>query len=202
VTTNFSEIPIELQHRCLDAALQNFSTHFIFEDRARILKRRLTWLDGIAGLVVGGVGLVAISFGVNSPYWNYALPIASGLMIVQGLLSLTLATSWREEYAKTLKASKDNSRLFRRYRNLGRLHFTRNIEEFNRELAILDTESHYVSEQDHELGASSWEKRRGYRAALRELQQPCPKCQNIPDSADIPSECPACGAFQLPKFRF
>ena len=68
-----------------------------------------------------------------------------------------MTNNWRDEYIKTMEASKSNNQLYRRYKELGRLQVTENPEKFNQVLTILDTESRYVSDRDLELGASSWE---------------------------------------------
>jgi mobilome CxxCx(11)CxxC protein len=187
--------PASIRQECWNQALRCFGTAYLFERRARRFRTMLRVLAfaGIAGPAI--VGAVVLSFQTDASVLPIILVLAGVLSVAQLIASLwALSAKWDDAHAYASESTSANYRLFGRYRDLARIPPS-DAADLERQFELLQAEYRNRSDQDNRQGVTDEEKRRGYRAALRELRRPCPECGNIPASME-PTDCGVCGNFR------
>ena len=177
-----------------DNAIHTFATSYIFQQRARNLKRQLLWVNylGIALPLV--MGTLVLTFGVVDPLKKVAIVIGA-LLIPQVVINAwAVLGSWveRHSYANTSAAANDS--LSTRFHELG-ANPPPNLDELKHAYDKLQIEDKARRDQDMQYDITEPEKRMGMRAALRKFQRPCASCKLAP-TAMRPSNCDVCGKFK------
>jgi mobilome CxxCx(11)CxxC protein len=183
-----------LREDCWTQALYAFGTAAIFEQRSRILGRKLRVLDFLGIGVPLAVGGVVTSFSLASQHLELAVLIAGIVSVPQLILTAwSLVSRWEDSYAYALESMADNYRFAQKYESLGR-NPPNNLREFQFRRELLNAESSYRDSLDYKQGLSDKEKRRGMQVALRQYQRPCAGCGEVPKSLK-PTDCSVCGQF-------
>lgn len=180
--------------QCWDNAIHDFGTAYVFECRARILRKRLfslTFLGVIVPIFIGGI---VTTYGTKFQYIGAILTMGGILGIIQLVASVwALVAKWDDQYAYAQESMASNYNLSDKYKNLAQ-NPPPKLDEFRGQLAFIDTENKRRSEGDYKQSISEREKRMGLRAALRKFQRACVGCKNVPASM-TPTSCDICGNF-------
>jgi mobilome CxxCx(11)CxxC protein len=185
-------IPNSKRRECNDSALHCFGTAYIFEKRAKSFRFRVRFLLflGIAG--PASVGAIISSFKLSSGYIEYVLFVAAIIAIVQLVGSVwSLVSRWDDDLSYYVESKSANYRLSDLYSKLANSSDL-SLDDYDRELRLLNKESQMRTDLDHRYDISDKEKRMGMRAGLRQCQRPCEGCKKIPTSLK-PTKCAICG---------
>lgn len=187
----------QLQLKCWQSAIHTRATAFIFEHRYRLLRRQLRAVEAAAVIVPASFGCFILAAGSSSTSW--LLPAGTVAALLSGLASI-LASSlqWRERMSKSLVSFRENDRLTARYERLAGEPPKRK-DDFVQAKARLDDIDEAQTGIDVEHGVTDEEKRMGFREAHRLRNRPCLECDTVPPSLE-PSDCGACGNFNLRRF--
>lgn len=179
------------REQCWDHAIYTFGTGFIFETRAKKLRRALRWLTFLGIAVPVAIGGIVLSFGTQSAALPFLLALAGVLAVAQLVLSVwSLVAAWNDNLAYAVESARSNYRLATRYEDLGR----NAPADLETHFSILAAERQAREDQDIARDLAEREKRMGLRAGLRKLQRACVSCKNVPMDMK-PSDCPVCGQF-------
>jgi len=173
------------------SAIESFGTAYIFEKRAAKFRGRMRLL-AFSGIVLPlTVGAVAGAFGAGSSILAISIVVAGVLGVFQlGLSAWAISAKWDDSLGYSQESTTDNYRLSKEFATLAKLAST----TFQLQLAILEAQSQSRDAQDQRQDISDPEKRMGLRAALRQFERKCVKCEKVPDSME-PTDCPVCGKF-------
>ncbi|MGW4461230.1 mobilome CxxCx(11)CxxC protein [Micromonospora sp. NPDC004704] len=187
-----------LKQEIWDRALHAHATAFIFEQRARRLKRRLRWLTFVAQIVPVVVGGLALAYGAGFPLLGAAVAIGAAVGLLQLIVSTwSVVSGWVESYGYASTSLVDNQRLARDFKQLGE-DTTSATESIRHRADILRAIDDARQAQDYGQDISNEEKRIGMRAALRERQAKCAGCQHVPTDMNS-TKCGVCGDFKIRK---
>ena len=176
-----------------DKAFHAFGTGYIFEHRARRLRRRLR-LQSFGGIVFPLLaGGILLAFGLD----HWTLPVVVSIAALAGVINLLLSAwsivdNWAQRLTYASESAWSNYQLADRFKELASNRPS--DEEFLRRYELLSVENRAREQRDHEHDLTDREKRRGHRAALREFQRECVRCKRVPSSLTA-SDCPVCGRF-------
>lgn len=188
-----AEIDI-LRKRCWKNALEAFGTGFIFEQRARRLRRLLRWLTFLGIAVPVTVGGVVLSFGTKPELLPYVIAAAGVLGVAQLIGSVwSLTATWQDSLSYARESVSANYRLSKEFADLAEAPPTR-LEEFRWRLGIIEKEDEQRQALDYQQDILEVEKRAGMCAALRRFERTCAGCGKIPRSL-IATDCEVCGKF-------
>ena len=183
-----------IRKQCWTEAVHCFATAFVFEDRARRLKKRGRLLTFLGIVLPASVGATAAAFGLDSPMAAGVLTWTAGVGVVQLIGSIwSLVNRWDDDFAYFQEAHSANRVFFDRFCKLAK-NPPEKVEDASRQLELIEVESNARSITDEKQGFSEDEKRMGMRAALRELGMKCAGCDVVPKTMD-PSNCGVCGSF-------
>jgi mobilome CxxCx(11)CxxC protein len=102
----------------------------------------------------------------------------------------SVVSGWEEELVYASESINSNDRLSSGFAQLGRT----NPSDLPQRMDILKVEDQIRRNSDNQKGISEPEQRKGMRAALRQFERACAKCNVVP--ADMKStNCPVCGQF-------
>lgn len=177
-----------------DRAVHAYATSYIFQRRARVLKKQLQLLAYVGLVVPVTVGGLVLAYGAFS-----ALPvivaIASAIAIAQVAISLwSIVGGWVESYSYATVSAAANELLSNRFAELGQNPPSK-VNELQHRYEKLQIEDDARRDQDHQQGIKEAELRMGMRAALRRFRRKCAGCEEIPTSMK-PSDCGVCGSFK------
>ncbi len=179
------------REQCWDHVIYSFGTGFIFETRAKRLRRALRWLTFLGIAVPVAIGAIVLTFGTKSDALPFLLIAAGILAVAQLVLSVwSLVAAWNDNLAYSVESARSNYRLVARYEDLGRNAPADIDVRFN----ILEAERQAREDQDIARDLTEKEKRMGLRTGLRKLQRACVSCKNVPMDMKS-SDCPVCGQF-------
>ncbi|MFY1658342.1 mobilome CxxCx(11)CxxC protein [Micromonospora sp. WMMD1274] len=179
-------------------ALHTFGTAYIFEVRARLLRRRLKWLNFVALVVPVIVGGLALGYGAGFPLLGLAVAIGGTVGLVQLTFSTwAIVSGWVESYGYAITSVVDNQRLTQEFKELAS-NRSISIELARHRYEVLVALDSSRQAQDYSQDIKEQEKRMGMRAALRDRQLACSSCRIVPTSME-PTECAVCGNFKLSK---
>jgi len=182
----------DYRRKCWDAALHAYGTGYIFQKRARRLKRQndlLTWVGFAVPLLVGA--LVGV-FG-HSKHWNVVLVTAAVIGAVQIAISLwSIIKGWADGLSYSVASAATNESLATRFAALG--EEPPGLAALKAQYEKLSIEDAARRERDNEKGVTEKERRMGMRAALRKHRRACPACQKAPTTMKS-SDCGVCGQF-------
>lgn len=180
-----------LRSKCWDLAIHASGTAWIFERRARRLRRRLKILSFLGMVVPMAIGGIVLSFGTKPQILPGFLWVAGVLGVAQLIGSVwSQIARWEDSLAYALESVTANNRLSRRFESLGE-HPPADLEL---EFRILDAENQARKDLDFRHDLTPKEKRAGLRAGLRQFQRACVSCKEVPTSMS-PTSCAVCGNF-------
>lgn len=183
-----------LRARCRDEAFHAYATSYIFQRRARRLKKRVQWITYLGFAVPMFVGLLVLAYTHLK-----SLPViagtASAVGIFQVIISLwAIVGGWVDGASYAAASAPANEVLADRYLALA-TNPPADTVEFRHEVELIRVQDHARKEQDLQQSVKDSEKRRGMRAALRKYQKPCVGCNKIPTDMTATS-CGVCGNFK------
>ena len=182
----------EFRKQAWNSAFESFGTAYIFERRAAKYRQRLTVLNFLGIVVPLVLGGTVATFGTNiKPFFIAALGIVSIFQLIGSAWSLN--AKWDDAYADARESMVANIKLRRQYEQFGRNPPT-DATEFKLRFEVLEAVANQQEEDDLKQGVSDQERRMGMRAALRQYQKRCIRCDRIPSSMQ-PSNCEVCGNF-------
>lgn len=179
-------------------ALHACATAFIFEQRARRLRKRLKGLTFVALVVPVIVGGLVLAYGAGLPMLGVVVAVGAGVGLIQLIVSTwSVVAGWVESYDYAITSLVENQRLSRDFRELGEDEGSDVVALRNR-LNILKASDDARQAQDYGQDISEEEKRMGHRAALRDRQRACVGCGQTPISMEA-TDCGVCGRFAMRK---
>jgi mobilome CxxCx(11)CxxC protein len=183
----------DYRRKCWDAALHSYGTGYIFQKRAKGLKRKSDWLTYVGLVVPLLIGALVGTFGQDKP-WGVVVIVASVVAAVQLALSLwSLVKKWPDELSYSVASATANESLSSRFAALGEDPPT-GLAALRTQFEKLTVEDTARRERDNEKDVTEKERRMGMCAALRKFQRPCPACKQVPTTMN-PSSCGVCGQF-------
>lgn len=187
-------IPAEKRRSCAEDALKCYGTAYIFENRARKIRRLIkltTWFGIVTPATLGGT--IAL-MGTRSSHAEWAILIAGLVGIAQvGLSIWSLVSGWDRDLPYYIESKFDNYKLSDEFASLGNTTLL-SEEEFDVKNQLLNARADARLSGDSRYDITDTEKRMGYCAGHWKFQRPCSKCGKVP-SAPVTSECPTCGKF-------
>jgi len=185
---------IKLINDCRTSAFHEFGTGFIFEKRASKYRRLLKSLKIMGIIVPVSVGATASGYGFDSQVLKYMIIISVPVSIIQLVISvIAVASNWDEELDYSFESSRHHSELYAKYKKLAD-YPPSSLDDFERQRALIDTESQQRSNSDKKHPINEWENRLGMRYSLREYQKACAGCTETPVSMNS-TNCDVCGNF-------
>ena len=183
-----------LRTQCWNGAFHAYATSYIFQRRARILKKRVQWITYIGFAVPMVVGLIVLAYS-HLKSLPIVIAVAAALGIGQAAISLwAIVGGWVDgaTYAATSAAANDH--FAARYTDLAE-NPPANMGVFQEQYHVLRAEDRARTEQDFQQGVKEAEKHMGMRASLRKYQRECAACGVIPVSMKA-TDCGVCGEFR------
>lgn len=184
----------EKRRSCADASLLCHGTAYIFEKRAKKIRKQIYTLSflGIAG--PASVGAIVGTFKLSTHNVEYVLLVAGVIAIIQLLFSIwSLVSKWNDNFSYYLESKAANYRLSKRYDDLCK---TTAIAEhdFDVQFGELEKEAELRATLDNQHDIEDKEKRMGMRYGLRQYQRQCSGCGEVPKSMKA-TNCEICGNF-------
>lgn len=191
------------QRTAIDGSLRCGAAAYIFEVRARRLKRRLDLLTyvGLVGPVI--VGAIVGGYGLKIKALEYLLPVAAAVSAIQVVVALwAVIARWQDQYEFAVQSQRLNSSLAEKYHTL-RLDGARFIstkprateaQDLDSRLLLLQSLDEPQRRKDEEQQISEAEDRMGMRGALRQFGIRCDGCSKVPENMQ-PTKCDKCGNF-------
>jgi len=184
----------ELRQEAWARALDAYGTAYIFDVRARRLKKRIKLLTfaGIATpLIVGGVAVAGLPV-------SGLLPVVVTVAGVLGILQLavnawSLTSDWSGSYAHAIQSMITNQQLTAAFKRMA-THPPGDVTQFRQALDLIEVQDSAQRERDSAQQILLAETRMGMRAALFERGKECAGCSLKPTSM-TPTECGVCGDF-------
>jgi mobilome CxxCx(11)CxxC protein len=169
-------------------------TAYIFESRARSIRKRLNNLT-FAGLVLPvAVGAVVIAYGASVPRLSLIIGIAAGLGALQLIVALwSVVQGWPDSLEAATRSLLANRALAQEFDSLAK-NPPSSAPGLGRQLSLLVARDDHQRLQDHAQGILEKEKRKGLRAALLRYDRQCAKCHFVPPNMK-PTRCGVCGDF-------
>ena len=185
-------IPSDARRQCNDAALMCYGTAYIFENRAKSIRRKIHFLSFLGIAVPASVGAIVGSFTLKPEIFSIILFFAAILGLIQLIFSIwSLVAEWNNRLSYYLESKSSNYRLADLYEKLANIT-TLSDQDFSTKLGVLDVESQLRADLDNRHDVTDKEKRIGMRAGLRKYQRGCVGCGKIPTDMK-PNECGVCG---------
>ena len=183
----------DVRIECWENTWKCCATAFIFQERARHLRRRLQTLSFLGIAVPAAIGGIVMTFqSLEDGAIAIILSIAGALLVAQLVLSIMSLTSrWEDSFAYALKSAALNTKLRLRYERLAKDAPTDIAEQFSA-LQEDDTE---LQIEDEKQGLTSDERIRGMRYSLLQYHKACIACNETPRSM-TPTQCGICGNFK------
>jgi len=170
------------------------ATAYIFEVRAKRLRKYLNRLTFVGVAVPAIVGALALAYGANFGPLDVIVPVAAGIGGLQLIFFVwSVVAQWVDRYEQAVQAVVANRDLALRFGSLGKQPAA-NAASFRHELDVLKAIDASQAQFDYRQGVTDAEKRMGMRALLRQYQRECAKCGEIPATMK-PTECGICGDY-------
>jgi mobilome CxxCx(11)CxxC protein len=185
----------KMKFECWDNALHSLGTAYIYEQRSKDYKKKISRLKISSLIIPCFVGLVALGYGFNSNFLLYAIYIAIPLSIIQLLISVPAnINNWDGELSYSYESNTDNSILSNNFDTLASRPPLDN-NDFHHRIEVLKAKLASRETQDIKHPISEDEKRMGMRYALRYFQRECVGCKTVPVSMES-TKCDVCGNFK------
>jgi len=179
-----------------DSALSHFGVAYIFEKRAKSLRKHIQVLTFLGIAVPASVGAIVLKgpLSLSQSQQQIIFGIAGLLAFLQFIITIwSVVTKWNDNLAFYLESKSSNYRLASEYKRLANSTGW-SPEEFEMRYQVLEAEGNIRTNQDDKIDLDEKEKRMGMRAGLREFQRPCAGCEKIPKDMK-PTNCSVCGNF-------
>lgn len=177
-----------------DSAIRHFGTAYIFEKRAKSLRKYIQMLTFLGIAVPASIGAIIGSFNLSQSLQQIIVAIAALLALLQLTITIwSVVAKWNDNLAFYLESKSSNYRLASEYERLAR-STDWSAEEFETRYQVLEAEGNIRTGQDNQIDLDEKEKRMGMRAGLRQYQRLCAGCGKIPIDME-PTNCPVCGKF-------
>src|ERR1043166_1210526 len=164
-------IPPEKRRICAESALRCFGTAYIFERRARSVRRRVRLIAFLGIAAPAALGSTVALVGTKSQYAETAIWLAGIIGALQVAASIwSLVSSWDSDLAYDIESKSENYRLSEELEKLGKAT-TLTDDEFELEMQLLETQAELRAQLDSRVDVNDKEKRMGLRAALRPFQR-------------------------------
>jgi mobilome CxxCx(11)CxxC protein len=183
-----------LKQQVWDRALESEGTAYIFDSRARRMRKKLTWLTFVGLAVPLIIGALVLGFGVALKALEIAVPIAATVGIGQLVVfAWSVVAGWVDSYQRSIYAIVANRSLSEKYETLGR-EVPTDIVAYRHQIELLDATDRGQRDDDNRQGITDKEKAMGMRAGLRRFERRCSTCDLKPSTMD-PTKCGTCGDF-------
>lgn len=178
---------------CKKCVWQCCATAYIFQDRARIIGRRLRLLSFLGIVVPASVGGIILSFRVADNQWlNIIITIAGITATIQLIFSvLSITHKWDDQCAYAQRSVELNTRLRRKYERL----INDETNDIQNRFNVLQEQDTELQIEDERQGITDNERRIGMRFSLFQYHKECISCGIVPQSMS-PSACNVCGNFK------
>jgi len=171
-----------------------YATSYIFQRRARSLRKRVQWVTYIGFVVPMVVGLLVLAYG-HLKSLPVIIAVAAAIGIGQAAISLwAIIGGWVDGSSYAAMSAPANDLLAAAYTELA-WNPPEDLKEFQQQYSMLKIEDKFRTELDYQQGVKEAEKRMGMRAALRKYQTPCVACDKIPLTMKA-TDCGVCGDFR------
>lgn len=174
-----------------ELAFHAYGTAFIFRERFRRYRRKLRILAFVGLIVPLAVGGFVLAFGTGSAVLPYLTWLAASLGLAQLSVSAwSIVARWDDSLASASDGMVLNQQLYAQFKRLGR----EGPCDIAHKMDILRAQYQAKETEDERQAITEPERRKGMRAALRQLRKACATCSIVPDSMK-PSKCATCGNF-------
>ncbi|MCZ2810225.1 hypothetical protein O2W15_02135 [Modestobacter sp. VKM Ac-2979] len=183
-----------LRSEAWDRAIYAAGTAYIFEIRVAKLRRKIKLLTFFGFAAPLAVGLLVLGYGLDAPFLPVVLPVTIAAAAVQLVIALWASLSnWSEDLERSVRSLLANEALRQRFEDLGRTP-PESEELLRHGLDVQRVADEAQRQQDHVIGVSAKDKRRGMRAGLLRYVRPCASCKEVPTTMK-PTKCGVCGDF-------
>lgn len=160
----------DIRRACSEDAVHCFGTHYVFGERARILRRRLRFLTFLGLALPASAGTAYMTYGHDSIPAKLSLWAAGALGVLQVVASVwSLTSRWEDDFAYALESLSSNRSLFQKYRTLAD---SPPSDQAEAELALRLSRRKMSSERPSTRNRPSPRKRSEWECA-----QPCANCK-------------------------
>jgi mobilome CxxCx(11)CxxC protein len=178
-----------------DKALESTGTAYLFEVRARRLRRRLNNLTFVGFAVPLLIGALVLGYGTAFKALKLLIPLAIGIGVVQVVVfAWSVVAQWVDRYQTSIRAVIANRSLSESFEALAR-ELPPDIGEFRRKVELLNSQDAAQRDFDYLQEIGDAERRMGMHAGLREYQRECPQCEVKPSNMK-PTKCGVCGDYR------
>lgn len=169
-----------IRRECWAQATHTFGTSWLFEQRAKKLRRRLQILTFLGIAVPVTVGASVLSFGSGNTFiLQILIPFASFLGVLQVIISVwALSAKWDDGHAYAMESASENNRWYSRYRDLANTPPS-DLADLERRFELLQRDNENRKALDFKQAVSEDEKRAGHRAGLRAAGRKCAACDTM-----------------------
>jgi len=184
----------QLRIECWNQSVHALGTSYIFQLKSKFYKRwiRIITILGLAVPLL--IGATASVYGQDSKLLGLAIAVTAPITVLQAILSgISLAYKWDDQLAYSLESQSDNRHISQEYQNLAK-YPPSDLNEFDKQLAIIKTKDEARTKQDEKITFSNKENKMGLRYALWILKRECATCEEVPN-AMTPTKCETCGNF-------
>lgn len=198
MTSGTGDNEAAIRTQCWDKAVHAYATSYIFQRRARVLKRKLQLVTYFGLVVPIVIGLLVLGYG---KFKELALVISIGtaIGIVQAAISLwSIVGEWVDQYSYAASSASANEALATNFRDLGK-DLPATVDELRTLYGKLQVADEAQRGKDVQQGIKGAEERMGMRAALRNFQRQCAGCKKVPTTMKPPkkpTKCGVCGDFR------
>lgn len=183
-----------IREECWNQALYCFGTSYIFETRARRLRRCLRAIVFLGIATPALLGTTVATYGPDSWLTGVLIAVTSVLGLVQVIVSVwALVARWDDDFSYAGESQTANRSLYDKYRLLAS-NPPPTLVEANAQYAVISTEAQARATTDERQQITDKEKRKGMRAGLRQLKRQCLSCGKVPVSMKS-TACDVCGNF-------
>lgn len=177
-------------------AFDCFGYGYIFEQRAKRLRRNLTLLQVLGVIVPATVGSILIGYGTKFKYLEAIISIAIFTSVIQFIISIwALIYKWDDELSYAYDAMQSYQSLYNRFSNLGKFP-PPSYELLRVDYDLINADYITRNQLNTQHNIKEWEKRLGMHYSLREHKELCYGCQIKPLSMNS-TNCYVCGNYSL-----
>lgn len=184
----------KIRLECKEKSFHALATTYIFREKVKKYSKFTSSLKFLGIGVPIAVGATAFGYGFNSDILKWALIFTTPLAIAQAIISgLAIVKKWDDELSYSYESASANASISEQYDKLAKRP-PENEEELKIEYEKINILCKSRDEQDDKHNITDKEERKGMRFALRQTNNKCIKCGEIPTSMK-PTKCEVCGNF-------
>lgn len=191
-----SERYLQFRANSYTQAIQSFGYAYAFQKRINKYNRLLKLLKVSGILIPATLAITAITFYSYKPLFSTILVIFSIVSVIQFFISIyAVNDNWDIRLSHSYRANASYNNLFSAFKQLWQTP-PLTLNEFEKKYDLINKEYDLRRNQDQDYDLSDEERRRGMRSGLREFQEKCSLCHEVPYSMN-PTACDVCGNFKF-----